>query len=137
MIEETGTVVEVRAGRALVQTERGAACEGCAARGACSHLGGSREARVWVRDPLGVRPGERVVVAVPEQAVMRASFWVYLVPVAALVVGAVAGNALGPRLGIGADAGAAALGLAAMALALVASRWAGRGAAVPRIVRRA
>ncbi len=136
MIEETGKVLEVRPGRALVETQRGSACEGCAARGACAHLGGGREARVWVQDPLGVSPGDRVTVAVPEAAVVKASFWVYLVPVLVLLAGAVAGNALGPRFGIGPDAGAAILGLVAMAGALVASRWGGRKTAMPRIVRR-
>jgi len=137
VIEETARVLETRPGRALVATVRSSACEGCAARGACTHLGGGREARVWVDDPLGVSPGDRVVVAVPEAAVLRASLWVYLVPVAALVVGAVAGNRIGPALGLSPDGGAALLGLGAMVLALVGSRWVSRGpAGGPRIVRR-
>jgi len=137
MIEETAWVVEVRPGRALVHTVRGTACEGCSARGACAALGGGREARVWAEDPLGVSPGDRVVVAVPEAAVVRAGFWVYLVPVAALVAGAVAGSALAARFGVSPDAGAAALGLAALGGALLASRAVGRrGSQGPRIVRR-
>ncbi len=138
MIEETARVLETRPGRALVATVRSSACEGCTARGACAPLGGGREARVWVDDPLGVSPGDRVVVAVPEAAVLRASLWVYLVPVLALVAGAVAGSRLGPALGLSPDAGAALLGLGAMALALVGSRWVSRGrSGGPRIVRRA
>ena len=138
MIEETAQVVEVRPGRALVQTVRSTACEGCSARGTCAALGGGREARVWADDPLGVSPGERVVVAVPEAAVVRASVWVYLVPVVALVIGAVVGSSLAGRLGLPPDAGAAALGIAGMGAALLASRAMGRrGAQGPRIVRRA
>jgi sigma-E factor negative regulatory protein RseC len=138
MIEESASVVEVRGGRALVQTVRSSGCEHCAARGACAGLGGGREARVWVEDPLGVHPGERVVVAVPEGAVVRASIWVYLVPVVALLLGALLGNALAPRIGLSPDLGAAGLGVAAMVLAFLATRrLGGTGASGPTIVRRA
>ncbi|GAB4278317.1 MAG: hypothetical protein Kow0092_34120 [Deferrisomatales bacterium] len=138
MIEEQGVVVRAGAGKALVRTERSGACEGCAARGACAHLGGSREAQVWADDPLGVRPGERVVIAVPEGTVLRAGFLVYLLPVAALVAGAVAGNALGPRLGLTADLGAALCGVAAMAATFLGvRRFGGKGVSGPRIARRA
>lgn len=138
MIEEQGTVVEVTPPRARVRTERSGACESCGARGACAGLGGGRDALVWVDDPLGVRVGERVVVAVPEGTVLRASFWVYLVPVAALVAGAVAGSRLGPALGLSADLGAAGVGVVAMGIAFgLARAFGGRALAGPRIVRRA
>ncbi len=137
MIEERGTVVEARPGRALVATIRSGSCESCGARHACGGLGGGRDAEVWVEDPLGVQPGEAVVIAVPEGTVLRAGFWVYLVPVAALVAGAVVGNAWGPSFGVSADAGAALAGLAAMGAAFLAARWlGGRSVAGPRIVGR-
>ncbi len=137
MIEEQGVVVRTGPGRARVRTERSGACDGCAARGACSHLGGGREAEVWAADPLGVAEGDRVVVAVPESTVLRASVVVYLVPVLALVVGAAVGSAVGPRYGLPRDLAAAGLGLAAMAGALMASRLFARPGDQPRIVRRA
>ena len=138
MIEERGTVVEVRPGRALVATVRSGSCESCGSRRACGGLGGGRDAKVWADDPVGVHPGEAVVIAVPEGTVLRAGFWVYLVPVAALVAGAVVGNTWGPSFGLSADAGAALAGLAAMVVAFVAARLlGGRSAAGPRIVGRA
>lgn len=138
MIEERGTVLAVRPGQALIATLRSASCESCGARHACGGLGGGRDAKVWVEDRLGVASGEDVVIAVPEGTVLRASFWVYLVPVVALVAGAVAGNAWGPLLGVSADAGAAVAGLTAMALAFAGARvLGGRSAVGPRIVRRA
>ena len=137
MIEERGTVVAAAPGRARVRTERSGACDGCAARGACSHLGGGREAEVWALDPVGVAEGDRVVIAVPESTVVRASVVVYLVPVLALVAGAALGSHLGPRYGFSADLAAAGLGLAAMGAALLASRLFARPGDQPRIVRRA
>jgi len=138
LIEEQGQVVEVHSGRALVQTVRSGACEQCGARHACGCTGGGREARVWADDAVGVQPGDRVVIAVPEGTVLRASVLVYLIPVLALVLGAIAGNALAPTLGWSADLGAAGVGISCMILAFLASRYLGGTSAVgPTIVRRA
>jgi len=137
LIEERGRVVEARAGRALVETTRSASCDSCGARHACGCMGGGREARVWVADPLGVAPGDRVIVAVPEGTVLRASVLVYLVPVLALVAGAVVGNELAPSLGLSPDLGSAALGLISMVLAFLASRFlGGRSVQGPTIIGR-
>jgi len=137
VIEEQATVVEVQPGRARVQTLRSGACESCKARGGCSGLGGGREARVWVADPLGVAAGERVMIAVPGGTVVKASLYLYLLPVLALLGGAVLGNHLAPRLGLPPDLGAAGLGVLAMALAFGVARLAGRRAGEgPRIVGR-
>lgn len=137
MIEEQATVVAVEPGRAQVETRRSGACESCKARGGCSGLGGGREARVWVADPLGVGVGERVVISVPGGVVVQASLWLYLVPVLALLGGAVLGNRLAPGYGLNADLGAAVLGMLAMALAFAVARVMGRRVgAGPRIVDR-
>jgi len=137
LIEERGIVVEVKPGRALVETTRSAACDSCGARHACGCMSGGREARVWVEDPLQVSPGDQVVIAVPEGTVLRASVLVYLVPVMALVLGALLGNGLAPSLGFSPDLGAAGLGLLAMVLAFLASRFlGGRTVQGPTIVGR-
>ncbi len=138
MIEETGRVVEVQEGRARIETRRSAGCGQCSARGACASLGGGRDATVWVEDPIGTHPGESVIIAVPEGTVVRASFLVYLVPVLALVAGAVLGQALSRRWGLSPDLGAAAVGIGAMVLAfLLARHLGGTTAQGPKIVRRA
>jgi sigma-E factor negative regulatory protein RseC len=137
VIEERATVVEVQPGRARVQTLRSGACGSCKARGGCSGLGGGREARVWVSDPLGVTVGDRVVIAVPGGTVVRASLLLYLVPVVALLAGAILGNRLAPHLGMEPDLGAVLLGVLAMALAFGGARLAGaRSGEGPRVERR-
>ena len=137
MIEEEAKVIEVRGHRALVQTHRSTACEGCAAKGGCASLGGGRDARVWTVDGVGIQRGDRVRVAVPESMFLMASLVTYLLPVVALLVGAFVGNHFGPQWGYSADLTAAALGIAAMAGALFGARvWAKRRMKLPRIIRK-
>ena len=138
MIQEQGSVVEVQPGRARVQTRRSGSCENCKARSGCTGLGGGREARVWVVDPLGVKIDDEVIIAVPGGTVVRASLLLYLIPVLALLAGAVLGNQLAPRFGLPPDLGAAVVGVSGMALAFAVARVAGaRGVAGPKIIRRA
>ena len=88
----------------------------------------------------GACPGDRVLIAVAREALLRASLVVYAVPVlgllagaaaAQVVAGAIAPAAAEPSAGIGGLAGAAAGALAARRLARR------RGAAAPavRVVR--
>ncbi|PLX41158.1 MAG: Fis family transcriptional regulator [Deltaproteobacteria bacterium] len=137
MIEESALVVETAAGKALVSTMRSGACGSCSAQGGCKALGGGREARVWVEDPIGVKEGDSVVVEISETAFVKAGVAVYLVPVVALLVGAILGNKFGPDIGVSADLGAFLIGSASLGLALFGARsWGRRYATGPRIVRR-
>ena len=131
-------MVEVCLERARVQTLRSGSCGSCKAKGGCSGLGGGREAQVWVADSLGVAVGDRVVITVSGATVVRASLLLYLVPVLALLAGALLGNRLAPGLGLHPDLGAAGLGVLTMALAFGVARLAGtRAGDGPRIVGRA
>lgn len=87
-MEEEGVVLSVpRPGTALVKMTRSAACEGCGACGLCHSIEGSPdEMAAEVNDDIGVSPGQRVVLALPARAVLKASLAVYIVPVAVLVV---------------------------------------------------
>jgi sigma-E factor negative regulatory protein RseC len=137
MIEEQAKVIEVRNGHALVQTERTTACEGCSAHGACASLGGDRDARVWAEDGIGVERGEIVVVAIAEKTFLLASVLVYIMPVAALIVGAFIGTKVGLSYGYDPDLVAAGLGISAMVAALFAARIISRNRIRgPKIVRR-
>ncbi|MDW7710861.1 MAG: SoxR reducing system RseC family protein [Deferrisomatales bacterium] len=137
MIEARGWVVEVRPGRALVDTTGAGACESCGAGRACSCSGGGGGRRIWAEDPVGVAPGEWVVLGISEETLVRAGVLVYLVPAAALVIGAAVGHALAPALGFSPDLGAASLGILGLVAALVVSRLlGGRSSDGPRVLGR-
>lgn len=100
MIEETGTVIAARGDLAEVECQRHSTCGACAANGACGtsllerHFG-RRQILLTVHNPLGARPGDQVVVGVPEGALLSASVAAYLVPLLAMVAGALAGAGAG------------------------------------------
>jgi len=68
-------------------------CEGCSASSLCKPDGGDRR-ELEVIDPLGVAVGDRVQVAVPGGAVLKASLLVYGLPLVFLLAGAVGGARL-------------------------------------------
>jgi len=77
---------EAAPGTATVRLMAGDHCEGCPASSVCKP--GSGEQRLMdVHDPLGVTVGDRVRVAVPGGAVLKASFLVYGLPLLLLLVG--------------------------------------------------
>lgn len=146
MIEQEATVVAREGDHVWVEARRQSTCNGCAARSGCGTgaLGGwlpGAVTRLRVPDPLGVRPGERVVIGVPEGAVLRGSLLVYLVPLLGLLGGALMGEQLGAFLSHTGDALALAGGAAGLLLGFVYARRAGsegghRGRTQPVLVRR-
>jgi sigma-E factor negative regulatory protein RseC len=97
MIEETGTVVALDGEVARVRAERRGGCGGCAADGACGtslfdRMLGRRAVLLDARNAAGARVGERVVVGVSERSLLGAALAAYLLPIAALVAGAVLGE---------------------------------------------
>lgn len=89
MIEETATVTTSEGEFAQVETQRETACGACSAKSACgtsavAKLLGDRRASVRVLNPIGARPGERVIVGLDESAMTRASFVFYILPLLSL-----------------------------------------------------
>lgn len=125
MIEEFGVVVSVQGEMALVEGQRHSACGGCVVNGAC---GTSLISRYFGRKPLllrahngiGAAPGDRVVLGVPEDALLEASFMAYLVPLLAMIGGGIAGDQIAVLL---APANAQALSVLCGLAALVAALW--------------
>ncbi|NMT64159.1 SoxR reducing system RseC family protein [Marinobacter orientalis] len=139
MITETGRVVAVSGDRVWVQTIRTSACESCSARNGCGQralagVSGGRANQVLVANSLDARVGDEVTVAIEESALVGASLLVYALPLALLVVGAVAGH----QLSGGHDA-AAMLGAATgMATGFMVARRIGSNPArgyEPRLVK--
>ncbi|OHC63453.1 MAG: hypothetical protein A2045_04735 [Rhodocyclales bacterium GWA2_65_20] len=116
MTESEAVVTAVEGEFALIEVATTAsACGSC---GAKSHCGtappGPR--RYAVRNRVGVRAGDAVIVAVPEGAVLKAAMLSYLMPLLFVIGGAAAGTEWGGE-GLPAVAGAA-MGLMAGLIAL-------------------
>jgi len=99
VIEEVGTVVELPAKHvAMVLCQKSSMCEHCATAGAC-HVGDDGRARmVEAHNPVGAAVGDRVRVAVSTRNFLQSGFLLYIVPLLAMVVGAVIGSLVGESL---------------------------------------
>lgn len=100
MITETGKVVAVRGDQVWVQTIRTSACQQCAARHGCGQkalasVTGGRANRVLVANSVGARVGDEVLIGIPEEALLGASFLAYALPLLGLVAGSLAGHSMG------------------------------------------
>lgn len=114
-IEAIATVARVENDHAIVLAERVSACGGCAAVSGCATgtlaaRPGNRMNAVRARNDCGAKPGDRVVIAMPEGLLLRGSLRLYAVPLAGLLAGAFASALSG--LGDGAVALSAFAGLA-------------------------
>lgn len=142
MIEQNAVVRDCEGDVALVEVRRAAACGSCAAGPGCgtAHVAeyfGRRTARVTARNPIGARPGESVVVGYEERAFLRAAVIAYLLPIAALVLAAAAGTAVGGGESWGVLAGAAGLAGGLVVSRQAAGRLGGRAGAALVILRHA
>jgi sigma-E factor negative regulatory protein RseC len=123
MIKETGTVVETKSGEAVVLVCRSTACEGCAAKGACTTLGGGgKDAHVSVENKVGAHVGDEVQLGIEEGSLVLASFIVYILPIGALFLGAALGGLLADSIGIAKGGASAFMGLLALILGFVIIR---------------
>ena len=120
MLKETAKVVSTSHGRAKVAITRSEACGSCPAKSMCSTASGNINV-LEVRNPVEAKPGEKVIVELQPEALVRATALLYLLPAAAMVVGATAG-----WLQAGTDLGSMFGALAGLAAASCFLFWHGR-----------
>ena len=129
MINETGTIIELKtADVALVLCQKNSACAHCSAESVC-HSGDSGEARsVEAYNPDGGQVGDQVRLSVSTRSFLRSSFLLYIVPLIALVIGAVLGKEIAPfwENGLDANALSAIMGTGLMAISFFVIRFATR-----------
>jgi len=94
MIEETAVVIEVRGQQALLQTQRQSACQSCSVKSGCgtstlSKVVGNRSSQFIVENTLQAQPGNQVIIAVNENALVQGSLLVYLLPLVLMLVAGV------------------------------------------------
>lgn len=91
-MHERGRVITVRDGAVDVRVEQGsAACEGCSA---CSRTPSGDSVIQSVRDQLGATVGDTVDIIIPDAVRSRAAVAVFVVPVACMLLGYLAGYLL-------------------------------------------
>lgn len=104
MIEENGVVVELKGKTtAVVMCQKSSLCENCATSGSCM-LGDDEHTRlVDVKNTIGAAVGDHVRIATSTKSFLQSSFLLYIVPLIALVLGAVAGKFVGDHVSTGLD----------------------------------
>ena len=143
MVEGIAQVVEVDGKLAWLVPEQTTSCGSCASASACGAKGiGTTASRLELRrfqlvNDVGLRVGERVVVGIRENALIKASITAYAIPLATLLTaGALAQWAAGSdRITMAAMFAGLALGL--WFARMGAGRLLIRGDLAPRFLRRA
>jgi len=89
-MEEKGRVVKVESGMAQVEMERTSACARC---GICLQSSGDKPI-LYVKDSLGARPGDEVLISIESKQILKTAFIIYLFPLVGLIGGYFLGRAI-------------------------------------------
>ena len=114
MIEEDACVSEVTSGRVWIEKGRKSSCSGCAESCPSALAGdllGEKRVRLSVRTDLPLSPGDKIVIGVAQDIVVKSSFLIYLLPLVGFFAGAWLGNFV-----VGSDLTSALAGLGGLGL---------------------
>jgi len=122
-LEQQVTVIAVEGQDAIVSGRRASACGDCAGKTSCATMGSWVERIIELRVPNRIHAtvGDRVLLEVPDNVVLRIAFRLYAVPMAAFVAAGLATRSL--ALYFGWPAVEALAGLGGMAAVLVYYLW--------------
>lgn len=104
MLEESAIVIDVHDGYLWVESQSRSACGQCSTSSCTtsviSKMFGVRANHLMLKNSLDVRPGQHVIIGIPDDLLVRASIWAYMVPLIFMVMGTVLGNILGLNDGL-------------------------------------
>ncbi len=127
MLEESAMVVEVSGGTLWVEALSRSACSHCSSSSCTtsviSKLFGIRRNRLHLENSLGAKPGEQVVIGMPDDLLVRAAVHAYVLPLLVMLAAAALGGALGISDGL-----QSLLALIGLAIGMFFVRWSTRGA---------
>ena len=104
MIEETGTIVELKSKQiAVVLCKKSSFCKNCASMESCQIGSDNQSKLVEVHNLVGAQVGDEVKIATSTRSFLQSSLLLYIFPLVALLVGAVSGQLLGESLVSGPD----------------------------------
>lgn len=110
MTESEAIVTRLDGDHVWLEVNGGSACSGCQQSAGCGLGDGRGKPPQRLRNRIGARVGDVVIIGIPDGAVLRAACFSYLIPLALAIGGAAAGMSIG---GDGASVLGAALGLTA------------------------
>ncbi len=91
MIEEQAQVVEINGDQLILQAQRQSACGSCAANKGCgtsllSKVVGRKFTRFQADNSINAKIGDTVVVGIPEDALLKGSLVMYIIPILGMLV---------------------------------------------------
>ena len=128
MLEESARVVTVSGDRLWVETQSRSACSHCSSQSCTTSvlakLFGSKRNRLELQNSLGARPGEQVMIGIPDELLVQASVWAYLVPLVVMLIVTGVSDSLGMSEGL-----QSLLALGGLVMGFILVRWVTRRAA--------
>jgi sigma-E factor negative regulatory protein RseC len=95
MIEEEGTVMEVKGNAVLIKAERTTSCESCMSKDFCHSLT-ETDMVLEADNEAGANVGDRVIFTVGAATLLKAGVLIYLIPLIGFIFGVVLGQAFAP-----------------------------------------
>jgi sigma-E factor negative regulatory protein RseC len=99
-VPETGTVVRLEGGNAVIMLKGGKSCKGCGAAEIGLCRAGGTSMFVTADNDIGADVGDTVRIELDKRIKRKGFSLAYLIPLASFITGAVAGNAAGAYLSI-------------------------------------
>jgi len=140
MLEEIALVVKSTPEQLWIETQTRSSCSHCSSRSGCgtsvlAKLFSVKHSQVQLDNSLGVKSGEKVVIGMPDELLIRAAVRVYLLPLLAMVLMTILANIAGAGDGI-----QSLSGLAGLAIGFILLRQHSKGTAShqhfkPRLLR--
>ena len=91
MATQNGLVIESKNGWAQVVTEKRDACGGCSSSNNCRTCLSASKIVSKVQNPVGAKEGDLVAISMSSRELWQGAALMYLLPVAALMLGAITG----------------------------------------------
>lgn len=119
MIEEVAEVTRIGQGFAEIMPESSGGCSSCSSQSSCSSsasafsfLSGKKHEpqAIRVQNPVYAKPGDKVIVGVRANTVLKGSLLAYFLPLLILLASAVLGSAVFEALGLNAELGSILMG---------------------------
>lgn len=98
MTSEEGTITKVEGEKTWVLVRRSSMCEGCKSKRTCNTLSNSMNMESEAINTVGGKVGDRVLLKIESGSLLKISFIFYMIPVLALLVGAIIGIEVGTYL---------------------------------------